>query len=138
MSCSAAPASSWAIDSIDYTRTPSVTQWVSAGPALRYHWPMTNFEEPANNEEFEWSEAERLRFMAKPSSFAPSQSTAEDSALLRILFASIFIAAYFSFFAAGFGIAVHNFYLISAEAASASNWVFALIGVLMVWISSLR
>lgn len=99
-----------------------------------------NDESEMTDEEFKRHEADRLRFMARPGSFTPTHTvnSATDERLYRVIFSLLVIVAYFSFFATGFGIAVHNFYLISAGAASSSNWVYALIGVLMVWISSAR
>lgn len=79
------------------------------------------------------TEADRTRFLAQPSSFTPSGGIlpyrqSSGSGLILLL-----TALHFLLFAGALGVAVHNFYLLSAGLDSGWNWVYAGLASFVLW-----
>lgn len=83
------------------------------------------------------TEADRNRFTAQPSSFTPSggsRAFRQSDGGALIFFLTVF---HFVLFAGALGVAVHNFYLLSAGLGTGWNWIFAGIGSFVLWFLTL-
>lgn len=85
-------------------------------------------------EEFERSEAERLKFMAKSGFFTPSGGTLEGPGY-KFFFALMGLLFSFGLWVAAFGGAVYNFGLIAVSDSTGWNWVFALACCFYLWVN---
>lgn len=85
-------------------------------------------------EEFERSEAERLKFMAKSGFFTPSGGTLEGPGY-KFFFSLMGLLFSFGLWVAAFGGVVYNFGLIAESNATGWNWVFALACCFYLWVN---
>lgn len=78
------------------------------------------------------------RFLPGKSSFnarggAEAQGFYQDGNGGEVFLLLLMAVVSFAFFALGIGLAVHNFYLISAGLATGANWLYAISGALIAW-----
>lgn len=79
------------------------------------------------------TEADRIRFLAQPSSFTPSGGVLPLRQGSGSSFVFLLTALHFLFFASALGVAVHNFYLLSASLGGFWNWIYAGLASFVLW-----